>query len=255
MKRHIKISQLLATVAFASVASLCSGTTLFSTAFDTTTDYDNNFVEILNGASVSWDGTNKVVSKTGVDTSGILFNDGGTAGTDSFSDVTASIDVSFNAFAANSIGIYQGATNSTGYLGLVNFLSSTSVQLRIFDSNSAPNAGTVGTTLTNVTLTPTASLTVNTFYTVSFSSISNGSNQDLTLSLSSVSGTVLATTLITDNTSAVQSGQIGLRPSSQVLTLDNFAITSSAIPEPATASMIMGAIMVGVAACVRRRRS
>lgn len=254
MKLDIKIRHLLATGAFAAVASLSSGNVLFSTAFDTAADYDNNFVKLLNGSSVTWDGTNQNLSKTGTGTSGLIFNDGSTVGTDVFSDVTVSIDASVNAFGASSIGLYQGAASSSGYLGLVNFLSATSVQLRIFDSNSAPNAGTIGTVLSNITVAPTSNIAINTFYTVSFSSMSNGANQDLTLTLSSVTGVVLATTSITDTTSAVQSGQLGIRPSSQTLTLDNFAVTS-AIPEPATASLILGVFVVGLASFVRRRRS
>ncbi|EIQ01211.1 hypothetical protein OpiT1DRAFT_05781 [Opitutaceae bacterium TAV1] len=212
--------------------------------FDTEADYTDNFTSI-NGSGIVWNGEAGTLSKTGTGTHNLLFNETGLA------DVTVSISASFSS-SSPSIGLWQGTSStSTGFLGLVNRVSTTDVRLRIYNANLGTNLGTA-TPIYEATHT-LASFATDTFYTVAFTAIDTDTGTNLALDFLDVSGSRLATSGLVSSTASMIGSQVGFRASSQTITLDNFAI-ASAIPEPATVASIFGLCALAAIAMPRRVR-
>ncbi|MFH1498718.1 MAG: PEP-CTERM sorting domain-containing protein [Verrucomicrobiota bacterium] len=262
-------------------AALCAGLSITALparavvfGFDTDAEFDDNFVKLgASGTSTiatfTFASSERAVRKTGTGTQSVLFDTGATGGSggsggtsgdgaDLFADVDLSADIRISAFNTPSFGLWSrvNADASSGYLGLVNIINATSVQLRIFDSNSNPGANGVGTVLVNETLsTGSFTLDTSTFYTVSFTtSTVSPSEVAFELSLSSVGGATIVSTTATDTTTPVTgAGQVGFRAASSTLYVDNFGVASSAIPEPGSAGLIIGVAVFGLIATRRRR--
>ena len=250
----------------------------FLITFGSSADYDSNFYEptgAFPGGTV-WNGAgylehNGAAStamyspgSTGAPTTGA---GGGMEGTTPSFGVGTRIKADFSTSAVNggnSFGFYVnvGPGENTGYAVLFQFPNSDgkTADFRVFESNSDPSAAGVSSTQLGSTLffTTTGSFTGNTFYTYQLDLIQNGSNLQFVASLYTTGGTQIGSTLtITDTTSPVLSGEIGLRlnaanaaPSSNVRA-DNFSV--EAIPEPASAGLL-AVSGLGLGLTLRRRR-
>jgi len=171
---------------------------------------------------------------------------GGSQADNDYTNVTVSSVFQVSSLNAASLGfwVHGNDSSTSAYLGLINPLSATSIQLRIYDSNSNPTSTGVGTALTNQTISlAPATLAANTYYTGVFTAVNNGATSvTFTLSLYDATGTnLIASTSITDTTSPVFVGQVGLRQSSQTLQVTEFTV----VPEPFGASLfLLGAAIV-----------
>lgn len=263
-------------LALASAAvSLAAAASAVTLTFGSDADYDNNFVELaasgdstLSTFAFASPSTERSLRKTGTGTQSALYNtsatggsggSGGTSGTPGnnlFGDVSVSADFRISAFNTPSLGLWSrvNSAGTSGYLGLVNLISSTSVQLRVFDSNANPGGSGVGTALFNQTFTLTEiTLNTSTFYTASLSTITSGTDVTFILELKTTGGVSIASTgIVTDTSSPVLAdGQVGFRAASSTLYIDNFSV--AAIPEPSSAAALAGLLVIG-GALLRRRR-
>lgn len=150
-------------------------------------------------------------------------------------------------------------TDGKGYVGLIDIKSATSVQFRIYDSDSNAASSGVGTArLTETVTLDGVTLSYASFYTISFTTITMDSNTvKLTLTLSSLSGDEIASRSYSDTTSPVLTpGQVGFRTASETLYINNFSATTvSTVPEPATTPVLIAAAALAFLACTRPRRA
>lgn len=265
------------TLRFSALLLLSAGLAAAATVdFNTDSAFDDNFVKLGTGTdstfgifSFASPSTQVALRKTGTGTQSFMYDtsatggSGGTGGTSGdrtelFGDVTVSADMRVGTLNSPSLGLWSrvNAAGNSGYLGLINIISATSVQLRIFDSNSSPSGTSVGTALFNQTFSGLAAGTFDTssFYTVSFNTTTTLANQvEFTLSISTLGGQSIASTgVVTDTTSPVLAdGQAGLRAAGTTLYIDNFTI--AAIPEPSSFATLLGLVSLG-GVLVRRRR-
>ncbi len=246
----------------AFLASSASAQILFSTNFDTAASYDNNFVKLAPSgtADLTWN-AGGYLDKTGTGLQSVIFDTsagvvpGGTQVNNDYSAVTVSSQFRLLSFNGPSMGLFASVNdaNTSGYMGLINFVSSASVRLRIWDSNSSTvSSNSVGTLLSDQTFAvPTISTSL--FYTGSFMAAPSVGTMDFNLSLFDSTGTTLIASLDgSDLTSPVTSGQVGIRTSSTSMYVDSFSVTP--VPEPSQ----IGLMMVGGLALltfVRRRRT
>jgi hypothetical protein len=223
--------------------------TIFSTDFSNMGDYDDNFVKLpaSGTADVLWNASG-FLNKTGDGARGIIFDTSATGGSDGsggssgshadngYGSVTVSSVFRIGTFNTASMGYWAHVNDeySSGYLGLINFVSSSSLRLRIFDSNANPSGSGVGTLLSDQTIS--VSLSTGTNYMGVFVVTNDGTDAvNFTLSLYNGDGTVLIASISgTDVTSPVLSGQVGLRFASTPMQVDSFSV----VPEPSVASLL-----------------
>ncbi|MDR1282141.1 MAG: hypothetical protein LBK99_15170 [Opitutaceae bacterium] len=247
--RHALILATAALVAIPLHASALPSTI----TFDTEADFTGNFT-VLNGSGLAWNSEYKNLTKTDTGIENVLLLPEATG----LSDVTVSMDARFSS-TSPSIGLWQGVTSTpstTGFLGLVNRISDTQVQLRIFAAAN-PNA-TLPAVFYNNTFTIDTFAT-DTFYTAEFTAVATATGTNLTLSFLAIGNPVpLATTGVIFSTDVMKGTQVGFRAASLTLSLDNFRVASAGpIPEPATISALFGACALAVAAtgmCRKRLR-
>lgn len=219
----------------------------YTNSFTSDADYDTNFVELNTSGTASlaletYDTTERGIRKTGSGSQSIIFDtsaSGGSGGNGSssgsqadanFSDVTIGADLRFMNLNAPSVGFWAQvpADCLSGYLGDFTIISSTSVRLRVYDSNSNPSTSGVGTNLLNQTITIPSGQSLNTssFYRGRLiAKPTTGGDMQLTLEFSAADGTLLASASVTDTGSPlIAPGQVGIRFASQSLRLDNFTI-------------------------------
>ena len=233
-----------------------SGQVVFSTDFAAAADYDSNFVKLANNetANILWN-SGGYLTKSGTGSRSIIFDtsatggsggSGGTSGSlvdNDYTDVSVSSVFRASSLNTASIGLWAHVSDdyTSGYLGLINLLSPTSIQLRIFDSNSNPSTSGAGTVLYNQTFT-VSGIAASTNYTGIFSLTNNGTTKvDFSLALYDASGTSLIASIGgSDTTAAVLVGQVGVRGASETLTIDRFSV----VPEPSAAAalLVAGAI-------------
>lgn len=224
----------------------------YATTFANDADYDNHFVELSPSGSAtlgleSYDSSERGLRKRGSGVQSVIFDSGATGGIGggggtygskndaALSRTSLKADLRFLNFNAASMGFWTHVAPSyqSGYLADFTIISSTTVRLRVYDSNSNPAGNTVGTNLLNQTLSVPAGVTLNTssFYSgaLKVTPTSTGGLR-FELSFTTTDGTPLATATVEDTTAPMTApGQVGLRFSSENLLLDNFGFTSSSI--------------------------
>jgi hypothetical protein len=256
-----------------SMSAVASAATV---AFSSPSDFTNNFrttLAVTNGGTI---GQNSAAGPDG--SAGILRDTASGSGSASYIalyDTTPADNTTQNTFvneqvqadfrmsaATSSFGLFSrvNGAETAGYLGLINIdASGTNDQIRIFDS-TAPNSTAVGTTLANTTTTSSA-LSLNTWYTMLFSSANDGSNVDLSLKIFNYGddpavATPLLTASATDTTTPLTSaGEVGLRfnavlGAGNTVDADNFTVPST-VPEPSC----LGLLVLGSAVLLKRRRA
>lgn len=257
---------------FTAAAVLCLGVipahhalsqVIFSTDFPDAASYDTNFVKLAPNGTGNTVWSSGKLSKTGTGTQSIIFDtsatggsggSGGSSGSQAdagYTNVTVSSEFQVSSLNTASMGfwLHGNAASTSAYLGLINLVSTTSVQLRIFDSNSNPTSTAIGTVLVNQTISLAPStLAPNTYYTGVFTAENNGSTSvNFTLALYDATGaTLIASITGADTTSPVLSGQVGLRLSSQNLLVNDFSV----VPEPNQ----LGLLFLGCALVAYRLR-
>jgi len=167
---------------------------------------------------------------------------------------------------ASSFGVYFGGedrTSATSALALFNMNiaggTGTSEQLRLFTGGSV-SAGGSGTASAGNTVIPTETgYVTNTLYRLTLQvSYVSATSADVTLTVSDPYATGAALTPISVTgtliglTSPTEIAFRSYLPTAGTNVIDNIVIT--AIPEPATAAMLGGLIVLGIAAWRRRAR-
>jgi MYXO-CTERM domain-containing protein len=268
-----------AVLAWLGGGSTVSAATVNTITFDSPTDFTNNFVGTLNGSSVVYNSTGQnlvYTAATAGGTSIIRYDTNpadGQPGPADFLAETLKADFTPDTVTNSaSTGLFTriqsaGAASATGVLALLNTISATSVQLRLFyganasstaagttffdgtfnlTTGSAP-AGAVGSTNTifagkalTLTLTETAA-----------------TDPVFNLTVSNANGLVASTgdrTLLSSATDAFDTaGSVAIRVNGpaqgNTIAIDNFSATPT--PEPGSVAAIA---LAGVTAIGRRRR-
>lgn len=240
--------------------------------FDSNTEFDNNFV-VLSGSDALYrttisSGTIGVVRKDGSGLRSAIYDtsatggsngQGGTSGSgaDPFLNATVSVNMRFSNMSGPSLGLWARTSSdyTSAYLGLVNYISSSEIRLRIYDSNSNPSTGGVGTLLFDESIdTGDVVINTNTFYTLSFTTKNKSASEvELSIAFSTVDGELIGGGSVIDTTTPVlTAGQTGFRANSQIIYIDQYSV--SVIPEVSTVALLMGALCVGVLLLRRRPR-
>jgi hypothetical protein len=247
--------------------------------FSAASDYTNNFAPTLNGGSVAYNsgGQNLVYTAASAGGTSIIRYDtnpgDGQPGPADFLGETIKVDFTPDATSvanSSSMGVFtrvqsSGGSAGTGVLALLNAISTTSVQLRLFYGANASSTA-AGTTFFNSTFN-LATGTNTGGGTGSTNAIAAGSPLTFTLTettaadpafnltVTDAQGLVASTgnvTLLSGQSDAYDGpGSVALRVNGvavgDTIAIDNFAAT----PEPGTAGLVA---IGGVAALARRRR-
>lgn len=270
----------LAAFALFAGASSAGAAVVPTIDFNLQSDYDGNFRETFGQSAIGWNAAGHVrYAPPGDNSTAIIRYDTNpaTAAHDSndFLTETLSVDVTFSTFGNASAGLFARIqSNNLGILALVNTISSTSAQLRLFyNADTATTAA--GTTFFNATFnlaTGDITYAAGAGATGSTNSLDLGSPITLVLTqtddadpvfnltLSDADGLIASTgnqVLSSALTNAYDSaGSVGMRLNlplalsggvQNTITIDNFA--ASAVPEP-------GALVLAAAAvpfALRRR--
>ncbi|MEI6032934.1 MAG: PEP-CTERM sorting domain-containing protein [Verrucomicrobiae bacterium] len=217
--------------------------------------YTGNFTAEVNPSKMSWAGGSLVYAPSGALTSIIDYTPGGNL-TTTFQNETLSVTSSASTLGG-SLGILtrlNGATlTSTGILGLVNILSTTSVRLRLFygaDNNAGAGTNFYDTTFSSLS-NPVA---VSTPLTLELAQSFNLTNSIFNVTLSDADGLVATSgnQTLTASHSYDAAGLIGLRFSAGTTTQWNTSNFSS-VPEPSTWTLL--ALGLGAGVIFRRHRA
>jgi hypothetical protein len=229
--------------------------------FDTATDYTNNFTNIHSSTNtaLAWDAGTVLQSGTSNGASIAYYNTPLVT-----PDFTLQVDARLSAItnlSANSVGLLTQVSGNTGYATIFRINSATTADVRIFEGGAyaTGSVGTQSSPNSTITLTGGNTFSVNTFYTFKLDVLNTGTAITFTTSILTTGGTLLGTfTSFTDTTPTnVTATGLGIRQGiegNQQTRLDNFVLTTSAIPEPSTYAFLGGASVLGLAVMTRRKR-
>ncbi|MDF3056138.1 MAG: hypothetical protein K0R17_353 [Rariglobus sp.] len=258
----MKTNQYLLAGASVLLAPLHAATINFNAA----SDYTSNFTPAFSsGNAVVWESANLRKNDNGGasgTTSMVLFNTAATSANFSLK-MDLRFDASLNAFSQNGLsgGFLTHVAGGTGYVTIFRLTGTTTADVRIFEGINT-STGAVGTQIGSSTITRSSGTwSESSYYTVNLDVVNSGGSVAFTGSvLSSADASVFGTfTTITDNTPTnVSALNVGFRlgvTQNDIIRMDNFTLTSSAIPEPSTYALLGGAGVLGLAIWNRRRRS
>ena len=237
----------LLALAFALTAATgLRATTVYTTDFTGTNGTTPSGWTTVSGLTIS--GNNYVAD--GVNNLASIYDDGlgasGIAGLGAYT-VTSTFQTSSTASGQN-VGLIAFSDSSAGnyYLGRARTTSANVWALEIYKFNTT--GVLINTTAVNVTLAS------NTSFVLQFAVDAVADTQTFSV-LSSASGTVLGSVSATD--SALSGGRAGVRmaDATAVLTYEDFTVSTSAIPEPATTAFLGGLGVLGLALGCRRRKA
>lgn len=253
----MNIKTLPLSVALAAISGVAAqAATIVNYDFSTSTQFTENFTPAgVTGGTLAWNAAGDVrLSRATDGTSFGVMRTNLAVG--SFLTETVILNASSTAPQNDSsLGVYtRRQSNDTGVLGLVNFLSATTIQLRLFHGASLSGT-TAGTVFYNSgTLTPANPLDFSNFtFTLTQTS---GDDPIFNLTVSDSQGVVASTgsVALTATDAYNSGGPVGARLSIGNSGLANqyIAINSlQVIPEPSSLGLFMG---VAVACFVVKRR-
>lgn len=219
--------------------------------FDTEEDYSENFRETYTPASLGWSGIGDV-ARLGSGTSAAIYDRTSDSGKDVFSNGTFSFDfyVPHSGSSAGLITHIPTGSETTGYMAFVSVANGNDI-LRIY-KGANPTTGAAGT---QMAVSTAANLSVDTWYTLVFTATESGSSLQLKASVVSTGATPTELWAIPyTDTTPLAAGQIGFRlngASGAPTSTPTVRIDNVSIPEPATAGMVGGALLLALS---RRRR-
>lgn len=261
---------------FLAAATLVASLALAASAHAVTIDfsdsqYADNFTETANGSLMGVSGDALVLSNSSSASGIAVYNDPFPAA--GVGDFTLSADAKFgtlatNTFNGNSVGFMTNLSAVSGGSGFVTVFRTRTLSgvsqadLRVFNVTSS---GTVGAQIGSTVVLNAAALATtfasDTFYTFQLD-VDTG-----TAGTISFTGTILDAntssvigafpTISSTYTSGSEPTYVGLRLGTQgqtPTTVDNFVLSSSAVPEPSSAAALGGLAALGCVALRRRRR-
>jgi hypothetical protein len=272
---HTNKLQILASSLILSLAASLQAAVI---TFDTAADFNNNFVETVNGANTVWNSNGYLVKTTDNAATGLVFNlnDNDPAGTNRASGtydnprnltggtdaMTFKADFQFSgANNGNSLGFYlkmpdaTGQTTPSGGYAILFRTNTGGGEVRFWDYSTNNNIGTAavnGATPTNTQSFDGGTLVSGTWYTAQVEMQDVGGQVVFSASLFETGvGQIGATKQWIDTTSPVLgAGQWGMRLSTaggHTMLVDNVSV----IPEPGT--LVLLGVALGAVLLFRRR--
>lgn len=235
------------------------------------TQYADNFTETANAANMTVNnGVLETTTSTGSLSGITVYNTAVTTlNTDDFSlKIDAKFDVMPSSLGGTSVGFLTNITGGTGYLAVFRLNTSggvSSADFRIFEGakTDGTSVGTqVGATMTlNAAALNSVTFNSTTYYTLRLDvDATAGASISFTGSiLDSSNSSIIGTfTSVSDSTPTFGGTSVALRigtgGNNVTSSVDNFSITTAAIPEPSTYAIFGSLGALGLAALRRPRR-
>lgn len=265
MKIHLP---LLIPILALGVASVNAATTTIDFSG---TQYSDNFTETANASNLNIVANalamNNSASLAGIATYNPAFP------SSTLEAFSLKIDGKFTAisstFGGDSVGFFTNINVGSGYLAVFRIITSgglSQADLRIFEGAKIDGTG-VGTQVGSTVILGSGALATtfasDTYYTfkLDVSVTGGGSNIGFTGSILNTanSSTIGIFTTVTDSTATLGGTNVGLRigtngTNTNFTTVDNFTLSTAAIPEPSTYAAIGGLGALGIALYRRRNR-
>lgn len=257
---------LLLALALAGVVAPLQSATI---TFDTAADYTGNFTNTYStGTAPAWNAANGgTVAQYNAATGNAMSVFNTDVGSTSY---TLNTDVMFTpnfggpfttGGSALGFGFMTNIGTNDGYTAIIRFTGTNTADFRLFKDTNV-TTGNLGTQVTAATSTFTRQSGVwstGTFYTLSLAIANTGSAISFSASVLTTGGTTLGTfsTFTDASPVSVTNTTVGVRfgeAAGDRIAIDNFSVTTSAVPEPSTVALLSGLAALGLAVYVRRRR-
>lgn len=228
--------------------------------------YADNFTETSNGSMLNVVSDELRMSNSATASGFAIYNNAFPAtGIDEF---TLSIDGKFSTMPTTgdgtSVGFLTNLREGSGYAAIFRIRTSggvSSADFRVFSATTTALGSQLNATQTLSSAQLRATFAANTYYkfSVSIDTSTDGQIEFVGSILDAAGTTTLGsfssyTTSYTNNALATSVGlRLGVQTSSVVTTVDNFTLTTTAVPEPSSFAAFGGLAVLGFAALRRRR--